>query len=84
VLVLWTVPALALEVGQCDTPEGLSAKIKAEGHKIVATMERVGNYGDRVGITVTVHFIDGFRHPESAALTYAWTFGDGASATGPR
>lgn len=35
-------PAPALEVGTCDTPEGLSAKIKAEGHKTVATMERVG------------------------------------------
>lgn len=35
-------PALALEIGHCDTPEGLSASLKTEGHRTVATMERVG------------------------------------------
>ena len=35
-------PAHALDVGYCDTPEKLSARIKAEGHKIVAGMERLG------------------------------------------
>lgn len=37
-----TSPALALEIGYCNTPQGLSAKLKTEGHRTVATMERVG------------------------------------------
>lgn len=39
---LIAAPAHALDVGHCDTPEGLSAKIKAEGHKLVAGMDRIG------------------------------------------
>jgi hypothetical protein len=41
-LVLAAAPAHALDVGRCDTPEGLSAKLRTEGHKIVATMDMYG------------------------------------------
>lgn len=41
-LFLIAAPAHALDVGHCDTPEKMSAALKAEGHKIVARMERVG------------------------------------------
>tara|TARA_R110002072_G_scaffold211424_1_gene368964 strand:- start:13870 stop:14529 length:660 start_codon:yes stop_codon:yes gene_type:complete len=51
-LYLWPVSAYALDVGHCDTPEGLSAALKAEGHKIVASMDAVGislKEGGKVG-----------------------------------
>lgn len=35
-------PAHALDVGQCDAPEGLSAVLRAENHKIVASMDMIG------------------------------------------
>lgn len=37
-----SAPAYALEIGHCDTPDKLSAALKAEGHKIVATMDVFG------------------------------------------
>lgn len=45
-----SAPAYALDIGTCDTPEGLSAKIAEEGHKIVATMDRIGISLDRGGV----------------------------------
>lgn len=48
-LILSAVPAHALEVGHCDTPEKLSAKVEAEGHKIVAMMDRAGVSPDKGG-----------------------------------
>jgi hypothetical protein len=38
--------AAALDLGHCDTPEKLSAMLKAEGHKIVATMDVFGYHVD--------------------------------------
>jgi len=52
VLILAAVPAHALDVGACDTPENLSASLRAEGHKIVASMDMVGislREGGKVG-----------------------------------
>lgn len=37
-----TASANALEIGYCDTPEGLSTKLADEGHRTFATMDRVG------------------------------------------
>jgi hypothetical protein len=41
-LALAAAPVHALDAGHCDTPEGLSAKLRTEGHKIVATMDVYG------------------------------------------